>query len=238
MSSDGQNTQRKHRHSKACTRCRKRKIRVRTFLNLLSILSKGYAEPICQCDFQYPTCGACSTVGATCLGFDSIQGVETPRSTISHFEQEVARLETELASIQSQTQTDLDVAIDAAEQLSTRLAAAIVMLPRGSRNQETLLPLTSKFFLSGSPEPYLSGPAVEIGVLTQDDEIPASTNKLSSIPRHAVDTMLKHYCEIYRPLYPAIEESDLFNASDRVYNNIQPSAFDIFCVHITLAISV
>jgi hypothetical protein len=101
-----------------------------------------------------------------------------------------------------------------------------------------MLPLTSSFFLSGSPEPYLSSPPKEIDTSKQDEEPTSSTNKLSSIPRHAVDTMLKHYCEIYRPLYPAIEESELFNASDRVYNNAQPSAFDIFCVHVTLAISV
>lgn len=172
------------------------------------------------------------------MGFDSIQGVERPRSTISHLEQEVTRLETELGLIQGQTKTDLDVAIEAAEQLSTRLAATIAMPPRSFRNQETLLPLTSTFFLSGSPEPYLSGPLKNSELPAQYDETSASTNKLSSIPRHAVDTMLKHYCEIYRPLYPAIEESELFDASDRVYNNIQPSAFDIFCVHVTLAISV
>lgn len=155
-----------------------------------------------------------------------------------HLEQEVARLETELGLIQSQTRTDLDISIEAAERLSARLAATIVIPPRCPRNQDTLLPLTSTFFLSGSPEPYLSNPPKEADTPNQAEGPIASTNKLSSIPRHAVDTMLKHYCEIYRPLYPAIEESELFNASDRVYNNTQPSAFDIFCVHVTLAISV
>lgn len=150
----------------------------------------------------------------------------------------MARLETELGLIQSQTRTDLDVSIEAAERLSARLAATIVIPSRSTRDQDTLLPLTSAFFLSGSPEPYLSSPPKEADTPKQTEEPATSTNKLSSIPRHAVDTMLKHYCEIYRPLYPAIEESELFDASDRVYNNTQPSAFDIFCVHVTLAISV
>lgn len=172
------------------------------------------------------------------MGYDSIQGVDGPRSTTSHLEQEVTRLETELELIQSQTRTDLDVSLEAAERLASMLAATIAIPQRACRNQDTLLPLTSTFFLFGSPEPYLSMPPEEVDVVKQAEDTTVSTNKLSSIPRHAVDTMLKHYCEIYRPLYPAIEESDLFNASDRVYNNTQPSAFDIFCVHVTLAISV
>lgn len=172
------------------------------------------------------------------MGYDSIQGVERPRSTISHLEQEVARLETELGLIQSQTRTDLDVSLEAVEQLVTRLAATIAIPSHACRNQNNLHPLTSTFFLSGSPEPYLSIPADDFDIPVPTEEAVPASNKLSSIPRHAVDAMLKHYCEIYRPLYPAVEESDLFNASDRVYNNTQPSAFDIFCVHVTLAISV
>ncbi|KEF57713.1 uncharacterized protein A1O9_05631, partial [Exophiala aquamarina CBS 119918] len=192
----------------------------------------------CQCDFQYPVCGACAAAGAACLGYDSIQGVDRPRSTTSHLEQEVARLETELGLIQSQTRTDLDISLESAERLATRLAATIAIPHRALRGQDSLLPLTSTFFLSGSPEPYLSTSMEDFDMPKQAEESASSTNKLSSIPRHAVDTMLKHYCEIYRPLYPAVEESDLFNASDRVYNNTQPSAFDIFCVHVTLAISM
>ncbi|KIX09034.1 uncharacterized protein Z518_00112 [Rhinocladiella mackenziei CBS 650.93] len=38
-------------------------------------------------------------------------------------------------------------------------------------------------------------------------------------------------------MYPAIDESDLYLACDRVHNNAEPSNYDIFCVHITLAIS-
>lgn len=53
--------------------------------------------------------------------------------------------------------------------------------------------------------------------------------------------MLKHYCEIYRPQYPAVEESDLLAAFDRVYDKLpgakRATDFDVFCVHITLAIS-
>lgn len=109
-----------------------------------------------------------------------------------------------------------------------------------SRKQESLLPLTSSFFLSGSPAPYLSD-------LAWDDPEPEQTPgeetqliaiAVSSIPRNIIDVMFKNYCEMYRPRYPAVEESDLYGAYDRVYNNTEPSAFDCFCTYITLAISV
>jgi hypothetical protein len=130
------------------------------------------------------------------------------------------------------------VAGAAAERLSSSLAATILAQPRKARSQDNFLAVISPFFLCGSPEPYLASP-----VPRQDAQEPfegnlSSTNKLSSIPRHAVDIMVKNYCEIYRPLYPAIEESELFEACERVYSNTNPSVLDIFCVYITLAISV
>ncbi|KIV91134.1 hypothetical protein PV10_05710 [Exophiala mesophila] len=217
MTSDRQSAPRKRRHSKACTRCRKRKIR---------------------CDFQYPKCGACTIADATCLGYDSVHGANQPRSATSHLEQEVARLEAELERINRQSKTHVDVAIEAVDKLSTDLATTVV-LPQGlTRKQEIQPPLTSSFFLSGSPPPYLIEWSHEYGISDHEEDGSSSQIKLSSVPDHVVNTMLKHYCEIYRPLYPAVEETDLFEAYDRVYNNKSPSPFDIFCVHITLAISM
>ena len=172
------------------------------------------------------------------MGFDSIHGNDKPRSTIRHLEEEVARLQIELLHIKGQTTSVLDSADAAVERLTTCLAATIAE-PRGrSHKQGSLIPLTSPFFLSGSPVPYLSSQAWEDTKSGQTQERSPRAINVSSIPSHVVDIMLKHYCEIYRPQYPAIEESDLHKACDRVHNNRQPSDYDIFCVHITLAISV
>ncbi len=126
----------------------------------------------------------------------------------------------------------------AAERLSSSLAATILAQPRKSRNHDNFLAITSPFFLFGSPEPYLGTPVPRRDAQKPFEGNLSSTNKLSSIPRHAVDVMMKNYCEIYRPLYPAIEEAELFEACERVYSNTNPSVLDIFCVYITLAISV
>lgn len=172
------------------------------------------------------------------MGYDSIQGVDKPRSTISHLENEVARLEIELGRIKNQSTSISDVANAEVEKLTRRLATTILE-PRGpSRKQESLLPLTSSFFLSGSPVPYLDSQAWDDTKGGQTPERPPRAITIATIPRHVIDIMLKNYCEIYRPQYPAIEALDLCTASDRVYNNEEASEFDLFCVYITLAISV
>lgn len=142
---------------------------------------------------------------------------------------------TELTHAKSQTRSISDFANASVEKLSTRLCSATAGC---SRKPESLPSLTSTYFLSGSSVPYLSSNLWYEGKSEQVQERPRSTNTLSSIPRHIVDIMLKHYCEIYRPQYPAIEESDLYKACDRVYSNTRPSDFDLFCVHVILAISV
>lgn len=217
MAGGASNRARKHRHCKACTRCRRKKIR---------------------CDLQYPTCGACTASGTTCVGFDSIHGTDKPRSTISFLEEEVARLEVELRRVKSQNRSISDSANAAVERLTTRLATAIVEPRSRPRKQESHLPLTSPFFLSGAPAPYFSKASWENTKLDPNAERSVRAITVSSIPRHVIDAMLKHYCEIYRPQYPAIEEEDLWKACEKVYTNAQPSGFDIFCVYITLAISV
>ena len=172
------------------------------------------------------------------MGFDSIRGVDKPRSTISHLEEEIARLEIELGQIKSPTKTSADIANAAAEEFSTRLAAAILAPQGPSRKQGSLLPLNSPFFLTESPLPYVKFDPADLNRDVSSEEPLPVSNKLSSIPRHVIDAMLKHYCEIYRPLYPFIDEANLYEACERVYNNVSASAFDIFSVHITLAISV
>lgn len=150
----------------------------------------------------------------------------------------MARLEIELGRVHIQTRTISDIASAAGERLSTCLATTI-LAPQGRfRKPESLLPLTSKYFLAGSPLPYLSRRTLDNDEGEQTQERSPPANSLSSIPRHVIDIMLRHYCEIYRPQYPAVEESDLYKACDRVYNDTHPTDFDIFCVHITLAISV
>ncbi|EXJ79499.1 hypothetical protein A1O1_08763 [Capronia coronata CBS 617.96] len=182
--------------------------------------------------------GQAHLCSATCLGFDSIHGVDKPRSTVSHLEDEIARLEGELYRVKGQVNTISDSAIAAVERLSRCVARATLAPLSCSRRQTNLLSLNSSFFLSGSPVPYLSSQASNPDKLERAEEPSLGTNTLSSIPRHVVDALLKHYCETYRPLYPAVEQLDLYQACDRVYNNADPSGFDIFCVHITMAISM
>ncbi|KAH8680690.1 hypothetical protein BX600DRAFT_444914 [Xylariales sp. PMI_506] len=216
MSSNKPTRARKRRHSKACTRCRGKKIR---------------------CDFQYPTCGACLRAGETCLGYDSIHGVEKPRSTVTYLEQEAARLEAELQRIKAQSSSITGIIHTEVEGLTTHLAAA-VLAPEGTfGTQDRPLPLTSTYFLSSSPVPYFNTQTWDNTNARQPRDGSPTTVDICSLPRHVVDTMLKHYCEIYRPQYPAMEESALYKACDKVYNNDQPSDFDAFCVCITLAIS-
>ncbi|KAH8701804.1 hypothetical protein BGW36DRAFT_424108 [Talaromyces proteolyticus] len=107
-----------------------------------------------------------------------------------------------------------------------------------SREQDRkMLPLATPLFLSSSPIPYLKINPQEYMKKPQLRESSARPINVSSVPRHVVDALLRHYCEIYRPQYPGIEEADLYAACDRVYNNKQPSDADVFYVHITLAIS-
>ena len=224
----------KRRYSRACTRCRKRKIRVSNTCSSRCIVCL-LRSSLYQCDFQYPSCGACSAIIATCLGFDLVQRIPAPRSSVLHLEGEVARLEQELQHARDQKMTRQDAD---ANKITARLAA-VALEPRiGLSKQECSLPLTSRFFLSASPAPFLDREAWDNTEPSLPDHRPSNAMTVSSIPRNTAVRMLKHYCEIYRPQYPATEEVDLYQSFDRVYDNAKPSNFDILCVHITLAISV
>lgn len=248
-----------------------------------------------QCDFHYPACGACVAASAVCVGFDSIHGVEKPRSIISHLEDEVARLEQELKEKRAEDADEnatgdrsVGDARAVVDRLTQRMATATVS-PAGTTSSTTtatsMLPLTSSVFFVGSPAPHLhesvawdktrqgggergspsatasatasasatvsattlagmtpSLPTTLTPTASASTPSPPSSSSavpISSIPRHVAVIMLKHYCEIYRPQYPAVEEQDLLQAFDRVYDKTSTGAsdFDVFCVHITLAIS-
>lgn len=148
------------------------------------------------------------------------------------------RLELELQQVKSQRRSASDISNAAIENISTRLAAAVVEPVARSRKQNSAIPLTSKYFISACPVPYLTSQTWDETKAGHGEESSLGPISIFSVPRHVIDTMLRHYCEFYRPQYPAIEESELYNACDRVYENAEPSDFDNFCVHITLAISV
>lgn len=173
---------------------------------------------------------------------DPLHGSPKPRSTVRALEGEIARLEIDLARARDHVENGAAIASTVIEELSARLATSVVTPAPSAGPHHDLIRLTSPFFLSSSPVPYLNSSArgsiaVDVGGLEPPDSLP-SPIFVSSIARLTVDAMLKHYCEIYLPMFPAIEESDLYAACDRVYSNSEPSNYDIFCVHITLAISV
>ncbi|KUJ13383.1 uncharacterized protein LY89DRAFT_157759 [Mollisia scopiformis] len=173
----------------------------------------------------------------TCLGFDSIHKTEKPRSIVSYLEEQVARLEIELRQIKTQSTDISDLVNVTVERLTTSVAVATLEPAGKLRKQENVIPLTSSYFLSASPVPYLNSQAWDNNKLERPKESLSDAITISTIPRHVVETMLKHYCEIYRPQYPAIDESELYEACERAYNNANPSDFDMYCVHIALAIS-
>lgn len=82
---------------------------------------------------------------------------------------------------------------------------------------------------------------VDVGESTREAEVEENHAKpaaLALIPRQVVDALLKNYCQNYRHHYPSVEEPDLQQSCQRVYEQAQPSDYDIFSVHMALAISV
>jgi hypothetical protein len=228
------------RATKACARCRKRKIRV----------SYSNAEPYqrsithyrIQCDCSFPTCGSCFLVNAECHGFDSLQGIERPRSTVAYLENHVAQLEVDLAQLRSEQEMDtLGVQYGSIERLTRRLAEVHAQPGRyrqAVKADVTLFSFTSSALLSQSPLPPFNeevNKSIEGRSVTES--LPKSTT-ISLIPRHVIDIMLKNYSEIYRPQYPCLEESELYASCSRIFDDAEPSHFDYFSVAMTLAISV
>lgn len=173
------------------------------------------------------------------MGFDTIEGSEKPRSTVHHLQERIARLEVELAALKAQTDSTRDPVNDAIENLSIHLATAILG-PIGRRDDtEQLLPLVDKFFLSDSPlPPFFNYDQHNRAHSTNESQSWLSSMiNISSIPYHVVEAMLQHYCKIYRPQYPSIDEADLYAARDRLYASTDLVGYDAFVVYITLAIS-
>jgi hypothetical protein len=230
-------TQGARRTTKACARCRKRKIKVCT-----PRPSNGYTiDSALQCDFGFPSCGTCDQASAECMGFDVPTGTEGPRSTVAYLESQIAQLEIDLARIKSSQAIDiLGTANTSVEKLTARLVRAIGE-PWGSKSPTDSAPhvlsLASPTFISQSPLPIFSS--------TFPDRLPSTSiasptrnSAIWSIPRHVTDIMLKNYCQIYLPQYPAIDEASLYKSCDRIYAKAEPSSFDVFSVAISLAISV
>jgi hypothetical protein len=176
--------------------------------------------------------------------------VNKPRSTISFLENQIASLEIELGNLKSSHghSDSLGEAFATVAELSSGIASNSARpwvswqnLRRDGKDRTTFSPLKSTTYLSQSPIPD-SGVYVEFRVterldLDQNENTPRSTN-IASIPRNVVDIMLKNYCDIYLPQYPALEVTELYESCSNIYLGEQPSHFDYFIVAITLAISV
>lgn len=176
-------------------------------------------------------------------------GVPKPRSIISFLENRVAALEIELENIKSGSgePDSLEEAFAAVENLTSRVAAgsaqpwtSCVHGKRDGKDETTFGSLKSSPYLSRSPIPEsgdVTGQFVSEEDGQVDEQSPRSTN-IVSIPRHVIDIMLKNYCDIYLPQYPALEAEELYESCTKIYTDDRPSHFDYFSVAITLAISV
>jgi hypothetical protein len=163
-----------------------------------------------------------------------VKGKERPRSTISHLEDKIAQLETELSRLKSRGEKSASEVFDShLETLSLRLARVIAEPGNAKQTEIEMLE-----FLCQSPLPRFDNEGdTFLGKNTMADG-PRSSTTISSIPRNVVQIMLNNYCKIYLPQYPAIDEESLLSSCNRIYENSDPSSFDIFTVAITLAISV
>ncbi|KAL4809418.1 hypothetical protein BDV18DRAFT_157173 [Aspergillus unguis] len=200
------------RATRACARCRKRKI---------------------KCDLAYPQCGTCVAVREKCFGFNSATGQEQPRSLVSFLEEKVARLEVQLGSFQGSEATSVSNAGDGLKCGRSSVSAGLrraVTLGNGLRGDSW--PWNAAPYLSPSPYPTLHAGVVR-GL---NGSLDRSPKDIASIPRNVLDVMLKHYSEKYLAQYLILEESELMQRCDRVCNRVG-TAFDNFVVCIALSIS-
>jgi hypothetical protein len=175
------------------------------------------------------------------MGYDVLQELETPRSTVAHLESNIAQLEINLARLKSEKAIDTMATANAAiKELTARLVVAAGEPWKSKATHESanhILSLSSPSFLSQSPLPGLRDRSQDS--FQQDfTASPTRNSTISSIPRNVVDIMLRNYCQIYLPQYPVVDESSLYESCERIYANADPSFFDLFSIAITLAISV
>lgn len=244
MSSSRSRRSEKPRVTKVCARCRRKKIRVSKALPVFpgSCPPSAGLSTYQQCDFKYPTCGACALANEDCLGFDTAaQGNTRPRSIASYLEGQVAELEIELSKARTLHDANIfDTAKRATNTLILKLAQATAV-PVGSlapNDNNYILCLTSSIFLSEASRPYFYGvsPACEVSSSSQDS---SETATISSIPRHVIDILLKNYTYTYLAQYPFLNEAELFRSCEKIFSHaLEVTHFEFFSVAVALAISV
>lgn len=224
MASQRRSISRNPRATKACARCRKRKI---------------------KCDFVYPQCGTCVAAGVECLGFDATTGQEQPRSVVGFLEDKVAQLEIKLAAFQGHTPAAAGTPRPRFPPGDHRLLLALTLrndsdnlYKTAQRGQGTWRSAT---YLSPSPLPTLQPslcPKKGTGWWGNHQyQKPIQKRDIASIPRNVIDIMLQHYVKAYLIQYPILHEAELMQQCDRVYNR-SATAFDTYVVCMALSISV
>lgn len=214
------------RASRACARCRRRKI---------------------KCDFVYPSCGTCASAGVDCLGYDTITGEEQPRSRVTFLENKIAQLELELASLQGRSVGDEDFEHENPAQVPAFFVEYRAQLlqsatlnhgyDRSYDAEYDTAPWRSVPYISPSLLPTLVPTQTVSEIPPSKDNAIAQERDIASIPRNVVDIMLRHYAEFYLAQYPIVDESDLIEQCNRVYERTA-SPFDLFVVCMALSISV
>ncbi|KAL4790827.1 hypothetical protein BDV19DRAFT_318478 [Aspergillus venezuelensis] len=214
------------RATRACARCRKRKIR---------------------CDLTYPQCDTCAAVGIECTGFNSATGKEQPRSLVSFLEEKVAQLELELASLQSQSDHTPVSTIEKSEGSEchkVREDLIGVLSLKDITDNAVSSSIGSRVWGSA---PYLTSSPLptsrlgDIRSIKSDSWSRASMSHqkrdIASIPRNVLNIMLNHYSETYLVQYPILKEAELMERCDRVCGR-NGSPFDHYVVCMALSISV
>lgn len=207
---------------RACARCRRRKI---------------------KCDFVYPQCGACIAVGVECLGYDTTTGGEQPRSLVKFLENRIAYLEIELSLLQANVagEQDLDQKTipHAFPGIRSHLLRSLILRNDLDPTRGVASWLSAPY-LSSSLLPTLASDGGATNVVDssqmKDNDL-AQKRDIASIPRNVVDIMLRHYSEVYLAQYPIVDEAELMEQCNRVYDR-KATPFDLFVVCMALSISV
>ncbi|KAL5342335.1 hypothetical protein BJX70DRAFT_317164 [Aspergillus crustosus] len=207
------------RATRACARCRKRKI---------------------KCDLAYPRCGTCTAVGTECIGFNSATGEEQPRSVVNFLEEKIAKLEIELSSLQPSAAESQNVEAEyMLPETRDHLLHALTLRDVEETRYVRHGAWSAAPYLSSSPVPTLQSkntyPMRAGGWLRS--HTPCQKRDIASIPRSVLDIMLKHYSETYLVQYPILSASELTERCDRVCGRTG-TAFDNYVVCMALSISV
>lgn len=208
-------------HRKACSRCRKRKI---------------------KCDGKLPVCSPCQRTGTACMAYNSIRN-DVPRSVVTHLEDEVASLEQELLHLQaanappSSASLSTQKLINQSRSVRSAIAAAVAdpVIPRqlGKPHLASSLRRSFQIHASSLPRPFPPENLNTSGTASSPNPI-----SLAEIPRAAADLMLRNYTEIHLPQYPTVYEPDLLESYKLCFDDPEKaSPLDQFTVCMALAIS-